>query len=126
MGRVFNLLSGIKRICDMKTHFNKRKIYPRKCRYCKYKWEARIKNPRQCPNCKRQIKYDKIPDKEIAREVARHAIDTGKLMKKPCEVCGKKKVHAHHTDYRKPLKIMWLCPKHHFAWHKKNGSPFGK
>ena len=26
------------------------------CKLCKYEWTPRKKNPRQCPNCKRQIK----------------------------------------------------------------------
>ena len=30
-----------------------------KCAKCKYFWFARKKEPRQCPNCKRQIKYEK-------------------------------------------------------------------
>jgi len=31
-----------------------------KCEKCKYFWFARKKQPRQCPNCKRQIKYEKV------------------------------------------------------------------
>jgi len=23
------------------------------CKYCKYEWESRIENPKQCPYCKR-------------------------------------------------------------------------
>jgi predicted Zn-ribbon and HTH transcriptional regulator len=29
-----------------------------KCAKCKYFWFARVKEPRQCHNCKRQIKYE--------------------------------------------------------------------
>ncbi len=29
------------------------------CKKCGYKWDSRKEKPRQCPNCKRQIKYDK-------------------------------------------------------------------
>ena len=28
-----------------------------KCKKCNYKWTARVKSPKQCPNCKQQIKY---------------------------------------------------------------------
>ena len=28
-----------------------------KCKKCGYEWISRVKLPRQCPNCKRQIKY---------------------------------------------------------------------
>ena len=31
--------------------------YERKCDKCLYKWYARVREPRQCPNCKQQIKY---------------------------------------------------------------------
>lgn len=27
------------------------------CEKCKYEWYPRKEKPRQCPNCKRQIKY---------------------------------------------------------------------
>lgn len=29
-----------------------------KCKKCNYVWFARTEKPRQCPNCKKQIKYD--------------------------------------------------------------------
>lgn len=46
------------------------------------------------------------------------AIRDGKLVKQPCEVCGKKKVQAHHDDYNFPLSVRWLCIKHHAEHHK--------
>lgn len=30
------------------------------CIVCGYTWKSRVKKPRQCPNCKRQIKYEEI------------------------------------------------------------------
>jgi len=41
------------------------------------------------------------------------------LSKKPCEVCGAEKVHGHHENYDEPLKVRWLCPKHHSERHKE-------
>ena len=32
----------------------------KECVKCKYKWLPRVENPRACPNCKKQIKYEKI------------------------------------------------------------------
>ena len=29
------------------------------CKSCGYSWVSRVVKPRQCPNCKRQIKYEK-------------------------------------------------------------------
>lgn len=55
----------------------------------------------------------KFPGKYKARGKINNAIRDGKLIKNPCEVCGEIKVEAHHTDYRSPLKVTWLCRKHH-------------
>ena len=52
-----------------------------------------------------------------ARELVRRAISKGKLIKKPCMICGKIKSLAHHPDYSKPLKVLWLCQKHHRLLH---------
>jgi len=61
------------------------------------------------------------PLKYKAHSAVGYAIKSGKLVKMPCEVCGENKVHAHHDDYAKPLDVRWLCPPHHFQWHKENG-----
>jgi hypothetical protein len=47
------------------------------------------------------------------RGIAYQAMKNGRLVKKPCEVCGKEKVEMHHDDYRKPLEVRWLCKVHH-------------
>lgn len=45
-----------------------------------------------------------------------NALRDGKIKISPCEVCGKK-AHAHHSDYDRPLDVIWLCPKHHKEAH---------
>lgn len=45
------------------------------------------------------------------------ALRTGRLRKRACIVCGSENSEAHHPDYRKPLKVKWLCPKHHRELH---------
>lgn len=67
---------------------------------------------------RKQIKL--YPEKRAARILTGNAIKNGRLIKKPCEVCGNKKVHAHHDDYCKPLDVRWLCTRHHREWHKTN------
>lgn len=60
------------------------------------------------------------PIQEKARKKTWAAISKGKLIRSSCVVCGENKVEAHHSDYTKPLDIMWLCNKHHVEWHKNN------
>ena len=54
-----------------------------------------------------------------ARIKSRKAVKLGELLKGKCEICGEKKVDAHHTDYSKPLEVMWLCRPHHAQIHKE-------
>lgn len=56
--------------------------------------------------------------KRACHVIVGNAIRDGKLIKKPCEVCGAEEVHAHHDDYSQPLRVRWLCPKHHKLHHQ--------
>lgn len=47
----------------------------------------------------------------------RAAIKAKVLRKRPCEVCGIAQVDAHHDDYSIPLKVRWLCRRHHRQHH---------
>lgn len=50
------------------------------------------------------------------------ALESGKLQRKPCEVCGELKVDGHHHwGYvgENALRVMWLCRKHHMELHRK-------
>ena len=57
--------------------------------------------------------------KRAAHIIVGNAIRDGRLAKKPCRICGDEKSEAHHDDYAKPLKVKWLCRKHHAEHHKK-------
>ena len=62
---------------------------------------------------KNMAKYSlKNKGKRRARKAVFAGIRNGSIVRKPC-FCGNKKSEAHHTDYRKPLQIVWLCKKHH-------------
>ena len=52
-----------------------------------------------------------------ARQKARQAFDSGKIIKQPCEVCGDTSVQMHHDDYTKPLEVRFFCKKHHLLLH---------
>lgn len=53
--------------------------------------------------------------KLIARSRINTLVQRGKLVRKPCEVCGKLETEAHHDNHEKPLEIRWLCHDHHVA-----------
>jgi ribosomal protein S27AE len=56
--------------------------------------------------------------KELCRAIYYEARNEGKIKIRPCEACGAKFAYAHHEDYTKPLRVRWLCPKHHAERHK--------
>lgn len=59
----------------------------------------------------------KNPLKRAAHVKVGNALRSGKIKKEPCVMCGDTKVQAHHTDYTKPLDVVWLCQKHHTEVH---------
>lgn len=69
----------------------------------------------------RRASYGKRdPVKRAANVILGNAVRDGKIIKKPCKKCGSKvRVHGHHDDYTKPLKVTWLCPTCHGEHHKK-------
>ena len=76
-------------------------------------------------NKKRRIKnnYDKTGFPRIRRNAKQRvtmAVKSGRLIKFPCSICGSSKVEGHHTDYNKPLQVIWLCNFHHREEHKNN------
>lgn len=83
--------------------------------------EARRKWAREKPEAVREAARKaraKHPIKVRARLRVQSALESGRLTKQPCQVCGATNVHGHHTDYGRPLDVQWLCPKHHRDAHR--------
>lgn len=59
----------------------------------------------------------KFPEKYRAHRLLQYHVKQGNIIKQPCSVCGDPKSFGHHTDYSKPLEVIWLCRKHHRAEH---------
>lgn len=59
------------------------------------------------------------PARYRARDAVKRAVKSGKLIKRPCELCGNEPTQAHHDDYAKPLDVRWLCVPHHQAIHNR-------
>ena len=66
---------------------------------------------------------------DLSQNLLEEAIERGIVERKSkCDECGsscvfsdgRTGIQAHHSDYNKPLDIMWLCQRCHHEWHKKN------
>lgn len=64
-----------------------------------------------------------------AQNALEQAIERGGILRpERCQECGsndkfsdgRTAIQGHHTDYNKPLEVMWLCQKCHHEWHKHN------
>ena len=53
-----------------------------------------------------------------AHAALRSALRRGLIQRGPCEVCGASEVDGHHDDYDQPMRVRWLCRKHHKAAHR--------
>jgi hypothetical protein len=64
-------------------------------------------------------KYYEYKVKIKARDELHHAVKTGDIVKpKICKLCPNTTVQAHHPDYSKPLKVIWLCLSCHRKIHR--------
>ena len=75
---------------------------------------------------KSSVKYrTQYPIKYKATNAVNNAIRDGLLIKpNKCECCNNEfishNIHGHHTDYAKPLEVIWLCNLCHVDWHLNN------
>ena len=59
-------------------------------------------------------------DKRAAHNLLNSAVKSGRVRKPDkCSKCGEGgRIEGHHTDYTKPLDVMWLCRQCHVNEHK--------
>lgn len=63
---------------------------------------------------------EKYKDRKMSHTIISNQRRDGKIIPKPCEVCGgHDRIQAHHPDYSKPLEIVWLCQPHHMELHRR-------
>ncbi len=83
------------------------------------KWNATHRKRQKAFNLKGSKTYRENPENQYkirARKDVFHALRTGRMTKGICP-CGETKVEAHHDDYSRPLKVIWLCRPHHRRYH---------
>lgn len=71
---------------------------------------------------KSRIKWkSQNPNKRAAHVILGHAVRDKKILKpKNCSICGasKGRIHGHHSDYTKPLDVIWCCAQCHTDIHR--------
>lgn len=95
------------------------------CRECNTGRAKKYRRTLKGGNNTRRIsmeQYRKFIDKAPARAKLNRAVKENKI-KRPevCEVCLTKnnRIHGHHTDYSRPLDVIWLCPLCHKKRHQE-------
>lgn len=120
------------RICkvgkpEIKNGFRKNKyfwirIY--KCRKCNLETCKKFREKKSGRLSMNKAVYrsiEKYKFKQEARMVVKKNIRLGLIIRpKICSQCEQenKYIEAHHDDYTKPLKIIWLCKICHMSIHK--------
>ena len=109
---------------DIKGKDRKRKwreANAQKCKESCKRWKAR--NAKHVRDYSEKYRSGN-PEKIKARNTVNHAIESGKIKRHPCSVCGStENLDAHHEDYSKPLNVVWLCRTHHARLHKGKPNP---
>ena len=92
------------------------------CKICQKEYEQRNRERRK--EYQKQYHnqyYHRTPEKHKARNILNSAVKSGKIHKPVyCSSCDSDRhLEAHHTDYSKPLEVMWLCRSCHVDLHNK-------
>lgn len=71
-------------------------------------------------NMKKVLKIAKTYEtKNPLRRKAWSKVRNSGVIKRPCQVCGIERVHAHHPRVNQTLLVVFLCPLHHKQVHAK-------
>lgn len=65
---------------------------------------------------------ERWPEKHRARRLLNHAVQCGRLVRQPCEKCGKTPAQGHHHrgyDPEHALDVQWLCSSCHREEHRE-------
>src|SRR5687768_1066498 len=91
---------------DARQRSERRKSY-----FAEYQRQWRLRNAEQWQ------------EKHAARRALNAAVANGSIQRKPCKDCGHTPAQGHHSDYSKPLAVVWLCKTHHLRLHRTLADP---
>jgi hypothetical protein len=83
---------------------------------------ARRTEEKYLPHTMWDLQADVEKVKEDARRKSAGAMQSGRLVKQPCQNCGAgaEFSEGHHRNYFKALAVTWLCHPCHLAEHAEN------
>lgn len=88
--------------------------------YLAYDRQRASRPERRAASAARVRRYrQQHPDRDAAHRAVARALRSGALRKpEACPGCGQHRpIHAHHEDYREPLRVTWLCARCHRHHH---------
>ena len=91
----------------------------RRARYYRNNKIHKSSNEKRVQYRRNAKKTPKGRQRHTAQNIAKKAVQRGKIKKMPCEICGDENVVIHHKDYSKPLEIIFLCRQCHINEHRK-------
>lgn len=81
-----------------------------------------VPNRRWCPTCyaevegaRNVVRVQRDPQAHRARSLFGYHVRVGNIIRPAhCSDCGQPgRIQGHHTDYSKPLDVVWLCQRCH-------------
>jgi len=88
--------------------------------YLAYDRDRASRPERRATSTARVRKYrEQHPDRDAAHRAVARALRAGRLARpEGCPGCGQRRpLHAHHENYREPLRVTWLCARCHRHHH---------
>lgn len=92
---------------------------------CKCKVNPRLSYHKYCKECKNAAVNEWNKNRELTeserqkatvRRYAKTLLDSGRIQKQPCLMCGNPEVEIHHLSYAQQTRhFVWLCQKDHVA-----------
>lgn len=133
-GREHNLRTCKK--CSAEKHISEFEQFRWECRHCRgikreknraarYRYQKQPRSEhRKKYHAEYMAEYRTSPEEKIkgaARQKLIAAVASGQIVRpSTCSRCeATAKIHGHHSDYSKPLDVIWLCPSCHGAEHRR-------